>query len=162
LNTDHIEKKVHLRAPRERVWRAISDSAEFGSWFGMKFNGPFTAGAVMRGTIVPTTADTETANAQRQYEGIPFEIKVEQVEPQRLFSFRWHPGAVDPEVDYSKEPTTLVEFLLEDAPDGVLLTISESGFDGIPLGRRAKAFASNEQGWRIQITLIEKYLAQKQ
>jgi len=102
----------------------------------------------------------EVAKAQKKYEGLPFEITIEQMEPQRLFSFRWHPGAVDPAIDYSREPTTLVVFALEQVPDGILLTLTESGFDGIPLERRAKAFASNEQGWSIQMTLIEAYLAQ--
>jgi len=91
---------------------------------------------------------------------VAFEITIEQMEPERLFSFRWHPGAVDPSVDYSNEPTTLVEFSLEQKPDGVLLTVTESGFDQIPLERRAKAFAGNAQGWAIQLTLIEAYLAQ--
>jgi uncharacterized protein YndB with AHSA1/START domain len=160
MSTDRIEKKILLKAPLDRVWRALSDSTEFGTWFGMKFDGPFAPGATMRGVIVPTKMNPEVANAQKKYEGIPFEIAIEQMEPQRLFSFRWHPGAVDPAVDYSQEPTTLVVFTLEQAPDGVLLTVTESGFDGIPLARRAKTFASNEQGWSIQMTLIEAYLAQ--
>jgi uncharacterized protein YndB with AHSA1/START domain len=158
MNTDRIEKKILLRAPMARVWRALSDSTEFGSWFGMKFNGPFAAGATMRGVIVPTTVNAEVANAQRQYEGIPFEITIDRMEPERLFSFRWHPGAVDPAIDYSREPTTLVAFTLEEAADGVLLTVTESGFDQIPLERRAKAFAQNEQGWSMVVKLIEEHL----
>ena len=160
MSTDRIEKKILLKAPIERVWRALSNSEEFGTWFGMKFNDPFTPGARMRGVIVPTKTNPEVAKAQKKYEGLPFEITIEQMEPQRLFSFRWHPGAVDPAIDYSREPTTLVVFALEQVPDGILLTLTESGFDGIPLERRAKAFASNEQGWSIQMTLIEAYLAQ--
>jgi len=160
MSTDRIEKKILLKAPIERVWRALSDSTEFGTWFGMKFDAPFTPGARMRGVIVPTKMNPEVAKAQKKYEGLPFEITIEQMEPQRLFSFRWHPGAVDPAIDYSREPTTLVVFALEQVPDGILLTLTESGFDGIPLERRAKAFASNEQGWSIQMTLIEAYLAQ--
>jgi uncharacterized protein YndB with AHSA1/START domain len=158
-NTDRIEKRVLLRAPRQRVWRAISDSSQFGSWFGVEFNGPFIAGARMTGRIVPTTADAEIARSQKPYEGTPFEISVDRIEPPRLFSFRWHPYAVDAGVDYSKEPTTLVVFELEEAAGGTMLTITESGFDQIPLERRAKAFASNEQGWAAQARLIEKYLA---
>jgi len=158
MNTDRIEKKVLLRAPLERVWRALSDSTEFGTWFGMKFTGPFAPGACMRGMIVPTAVDPEIAKAQKNYEGIPFEINVERMEPERLFSFRWHPGAVDKSIDYSVEPTTLVEFSLTQEADGVLLTVTESGFDQIPLERRANAFNQNEQGWSIQVTLIEKYL----
>ena len=133
MSSDRIEKKILLRAPRERVWRALSDSTEFGSWFGMKFNGPFAPGACMHGTIVPTTADAATASAQKKYEGIPFDITIEQMEPQRLFSFRWHPGAVEPGRDYSNEPTTLVVFALEETADGIMLTMTESGFDGIPI-----------------------------
>jgi uncharacterized protein YndB with AHSA1/START domain len=158
-NTDRIEKRGLLRAPRERVWRAISDSSQFGSWFGVEFEGPFVAGSRMIGRIVPTTVDAEVARSQKPYEGTPFEITVDRIEPQRLFSCRWHPYAVDAAVDYSKEPTTLVVFELEEASGGTMLTITESGFDQIPLDRRAKAFASNEQGWTAQAKLIEKYLA---
>jgi uncharacterized protein YndB with AHSA1/START domain len=160
MSTDRIEKKIVLKAPLQRVWRALSDSKQFGTWFGMKFEGPFAPGATMKGVIVPTAVNPEVANAQKKYEGIPFEISIEQMEPERLFSFRWHPGAVDPAIDYSQEPTTLVVFALEQTPEGVLLTLTESGFDQIPLERRAKTLASNEQGWSIQMTLIEAYLAQ--
>ena len=158
MNTDRIEKYIFLRAPRERVWRALADSTEFGTWFGMKFDGPFTPGGCMRGVIVPTTVDPEVANAQKEYEGIPLEITIEQMEPERLFSFRWHPFAVERGVDYSVEPTTLVVFALEEVPNGVMLTITESGFDRIPLARRATAFTSNEQGWGMVVKLIEEYL----
>jgi uncharacterized protein YndB with AHSA1/START domain len=158
-STDRIEKQVLLKAPRERVWRAISDSAEFGKWFGIVFDGPFVAGKRLVGRIVPTAVDPEVAKSQQPYAGIPVEFEVERMEPPRLFAYRWHPGGVDPKVDYSKEPTTLVEFVLEDAPGGVLLRITESGFDRIPLARRAKAFAGNEAGWEAQTKLIGKYLA---
>jgi uncharacterized protein YndB with AHSA1/START domain len=161
MNTDRIEKKILLRAPRTRVWRALSDSAEFGSWFGMKFDGPFAPGASMRGVIVPTTVNAEVANAQKKYEGMPFEITIEQMEPERLFSFRWHPFAVEQGVDYSVEPTTLIVFTLEEVANGVMLTVTESGFDRIPLPRRAKAFTANEQGWGMIVKLIEEYLVQK-
>jgi uncharacterized protein YndB with AHSA1/START domain len=155
--TDRIEKKILLRAPLHRVWRALTDSTEFGAWFGVKFNGPFQPGS-MRGIIVPTTMDPEIAKAQKPYEGRAFEITVEQMEPERLFSFRWHPYAMDSGVDYSTEPTTLVSFTLEQLPDGVLLTLTESGFDQIPLSRRAQAFQANEPGWGAQMKLIEAYL----
>ena len=158
MNTDRIEKKVLLRAARERVWRAVAGSTEFGSWFGVKFDGPFTPGGKLRGVIVPTTVDAEIARAQKPHEGTPFTIAIEQMEPERLFAFRWHPFAVESGVDYSVEPTTLVTFALEDVAGGVLLTVTESGFDRIPLARRLKAFTANEQGWAIQVTLIEKYL----
>jgi uncharacterized protein YndB with AHSA1/START domain len=159
LSTDRIEKQILLRAPRARVWRALSDSTEFGAWFGMKFDGPFAPGARMKGLIVPTAVDTTVAEAQKPHEGMPVELTIEQMELERLFSFRWHPYAIERGVDYSAEPTTLIVFTLDDAPDGVMLTVTESGFDQIPLARRAKAFTANEQGWGMVITLIEKYLA---
>jgi uncharacterized protein YndB with AHSA1/START domain len=158
MNSDRIEKKILLRAPLKRVWRALADSTEFGTWFGMRFTGPFAPGASMRGIIVPTTVDPEIAAAQKNYEGIPFEITIQQMEQDRLFSFRWHPGAVDPNVDYSAEPTTLVVFALEEVAGGIMLTVTESGFDQIPLARRAKVFADNEGGWGAAITLIERYV----
>ena len=158
-NTDRIEKKVLLRAPRERVWRAISDSRQFGTWFGVKFDAPFVAGTPIVGKLVTTAVDAEVAARQKQYEGHRFEFLVDRIEPMRLFSFRWHPFAMEKDVDYSKEPTTLVAFELEEASGGTMLTVTESGFDRIPLERRAKAFAANEQGWAAQMKLIEKYLA---
>ncbi|HLJ61820.1 MAG TPA: SRPBCC family protein [bacterium] len=160
MSTDGIEKRILLHAPRARVWRALADSTEFGRWFGMRFDGPFAPGASVRGAIVPTTVNAEIATAQKEYEGLPFDIMIEQMEPERLFSFRWHPFAVERDVDYSTEPTTLVTFSLEDAADGVLLTVTESGFDRIPLARRAKAFSANEGGWGMVVKLIEGYLAQ--
>jgi uncharacterized protein YndB with AHSA1/START domain len=158
VSTDRIEKTIVLRAPRERVWRAISDAREFGSWFGVAFETGFAPGARMKGTVVPTTVDAEVAKMQEPYAGTQFEFSVERVEPMRLFSFRWHPFAIDPTVDYSSEPTTLVTFELEDIPDGTLLRITESGFDRVPLARRVEAFEANEEGWTAQARLIEKYL----
>ena len=155
---DRIEKSVLLRAPLERVWQAISDAKEFGAWFGVEFDGPFVAGKAMVGRIVPTKADPEVAKLQEPYSGAKFEITVEAIEPMRLFSFRWHPFAVEPDFDYSKEPTTLVEFRLARENAGTRLVITESGFDRIPLERRAKAFTANEGGWEHQSKLIEKYV----
>ncbi|MFL5363173.1 MAG: SRPBCC family protein [Myxococcales bacterium] len=156
--TDRIQKTVFLRAPLERVWRAISDPAEFGTWFGVAFDGPFVAGARVTGRIVPTKVDAEIAKAQEPYAGAKFECSIDRVEPMRLFSFRWNPYGVEQGVDYSKEPTTLVTFALEEAPGGTKLTITETGFDQIPLERRAKAFSANAEGWAMQAKLIEKYL----
>lgn len=155
-----IEKKVLLRASQSRVWRAISDSQQFGAWFGMKVEGPFVAGKPIKGSIAPTKVDPEIAKLQEPHAGKAFEILIEKVDPEREFAFRWHPFAVDPNVDYSKEPMTLVTFRLEPKDDGVLLTITESGFENIPLERRATAFESNEGGWAAQCRLIEKYLVQ--
>jgi uncharacterized protein YndB with AHSA1/START domain len=161
MSTDRIEKKILLRAPRKRVWKALTDSGEFEKWFGVKFDAPFKPGVSMRGQLIGTSVDAEVAKMQRQYVHKPFELTVETMEAERLFSFRWHPYAVDPNVDYSGEPTTLVEFVLEETPDGVMLTVTESGFDKLPLERRAKAFTANNNGWGIVVTLIEKYLAQE-
>jgi len=158
-STDRIEKQILLRAPLARVWRAISDAEQFGSWFGVAFDAPFSPGARMLGRIVPTKVDPEIAAMQEPHAGKPFECTIERMEPERLFSFRWHPFAVEPGVDYSKEPTTLVVFALEEVQGGTLLTITESGFDGIPLERRAKAFAANDGGWAAQARLVEKFLA---
>ena len=159
MKTDCIEKQILLHASRERVWQAISDSGQFGRWFGVAFDDPFVAGAHLTGRITPTTVDAEVARLQRPHEGRPFEFFVERIEPMQTISFRWHPYAVEPGVDYSQEATTLIVFQLVEAPDGILLSISETGFDRIPLERRAKAFAANDAGWGMQAKLIEKYLA---
>src|SRR5579862_7710759 len=158
MSSDRIEKKVLLRAPIQRVWRALTDTAEFEKWFGVRFDQPFRPGTQMRGKIVGTSVDPEVAKGQKQHESIPFEITIEQIDAERLFSFRWHPFAIEAGVDYSAEPTTLIVFALEKAPEGVVLTISESGFDKIPLERRAKAFSANERGWGIMARLIGEYL----
>jgi uncharacterized protein YndB with AHSA1/START domain len=162
MSTDRIEKKILLHAPVKRVWSALSDSTEFGTWFGMKFEGPFRPGALMRGVIVPTKVNEDVAKAQMEYEGMRVEITIEKMEPERLFSFRWHPYAIEKGVDYSAEPTTLIEFVMEQAKDGVMLTVTESGFDQIPLTRRVKAFAANEEGWGMVLKLIEEYFVRKQ
>ena len=158
---DRIEKTILLRAPLKRVWRALSDAQEFGTWFGVKFDAPFTPGARLSGKVVGSAVDAEVAQAQKQYMRIPFEITIERIEPERRLSFRWHPYAIEPDVDYSKEPTTLIEFTLEEVPSGVMLTVTESGFEQIPLARRAIAFTANERGWGVVVTLVEKYLAEE-
>jgi uncharacterized protein YndB with AHSA1/START domain len=158
-SSDRIVKTVLLRAPLERVWRAISEAQQFGAWFGVAFDGPFVEGATMVGRIVPTEADAEIAKTQEPYRGAKFEIVVDRIEPMRWFSFRWHPFAVERDVDYSKEPMTLVAFQVEEAAGGTTLTITESGFDRLPAARRARAFTMNEQGWAAQARLVEKYLS---
>lgn len=160
--TDRIEKRILLRAPRARVWNAISDAREFGAWFGIEFECPFVAGTRLTGRIVPTRVDAEVARLQAPHTGKPAVFFIERVEPMSLFAFRWHPFAIDPNTDYSKEPTTLVVFELQEQPGGILLTITESGFDRIPLARRAAAFQANDGGWSHQVRLIEKYLAARQ
>jgi uncharacterized protein YndB with AHSA1/START domain len=159
MEPSRIEKKIALRATRERVWQAISDSAQFGTWFGVEFDGPFVAGSWTSGRIVATKVDPEVAKLQAPHRGTPFKIFVERIEPMERFSFRWHPYAIDPTIDYSKEPTTLVTFALAQADDGILLTITESGFEQIPAARRKQAFEANDGGWTYQTRLIEKYLA---
>lgn len=158
MSTDRIEKKIVIKAPRSRVWRAISDSAEFGHWFGVRFEGAFAPGKTMHGAIVGTKVDAEIAKAQEKHAGISFEFVIDRIEPERLFSFRWHPNAVERGRDYSAEPMTLVEFVLEEQGNYTLLTVVESGFDRIPISRREQAFKANDGGWGAVIGLIEKYL----
>lgn len=148
MNTDRIEKRVVLRAERSRVWRAISNAEEFGAWFRVKLEGEFAEGATIRGKI-----------SCPGYEHLTMEMLVARIEPERYFAYRWHPGAIDPAVDYSSEPTTLVEFRLEEADGGTLLTIVESGFDQIPVARRAAAFRMNDGGWTEQSRNIERYVS---
>jgi uncharacterized protein YndB with AHSA1/START domain len=157
--TDRIEKRALLHAPRARVWSAISDARQFGTWFGVEFDGAFAPGAQLTGRIVPTQVDPVVARMQEPHAGLAFRFNVDRIEPMRLFSFRWHPFATEPGVDYSKEPMTLVVFELVEATGGTLLTITESGFDRIPVARRAQAFEANDGGWQHQLTLIQKYLA---
>jgi len=145
--TDRIEKNVTLKAPRSRVWRAIADSEQFGEWFRVKLESPFKEGETVRGKIL-----------HKGYEHMKFDMEIEKIEPERYFSYRWHPYPIDPKVDYSKEPTTLVEFTLEDDNGGTALTIVESGFDRIPLARRAEAFRMNDNGWTGQIKAIANYV----
>jgi uncharacterized protein YndB with AHSA1/START domain len=149
-STDRIEKQVTLRAPRSRVWRALTRAEEFGSWFGVKLERDFAEGAAVRGRITI-----------KKYEDAMFEMLVERIQPERLFSYRWHPYAIDPKHDYSSEPTTLVEFRLEETEDGkgTELTVVESGFDRLPATRRAEAFRMNEGGWTGQLRNIERHVS---
>jgi uncharacterized protein YndB with AHSA1/START domain len=148
MSTDRIEKRVVLRAPRTRVWRAITNAEEFGTWFRIKLDGAFAAGSEVRGKITSPG-----------YDHLTVDMLVERIDPERYFSYRWHPYPIDPKVDYSAEPTTLVEFKLEEAEGGTAVTIVESGFDRIPLARRAEAFRMNDQGWAGQIKNLERYVA---
>ena len=152
--TDRISKAVWLAAPRDRVWRAVSDAREFGSWFGVEFDGAFAPGAPATGRVAPTRVDPAMAKMQEPYAGMAFALTVEQLDPPRLFSFRWHPAAAG-----SRDVRTLVAFVLEDVSNGTLLTITESGFEGISPDRRGRALDANEQGWHAQTKLLEKYLA---
>jgi uncharacterized protein YndB with AHSA1/START domain len=154
--SDRIKKSVLLKAPLSKVWTAISDSQAFGTWFGMQIDGPFEPGRTVEGTMTATQVDPAVAKHQEPYRGMRCVMMIERVEPERRFAFRWHPGE---EPDMGPEaPTTLVTFELEEVAGGTRLTIVESGFDRIPLERRAKAFADNEEGWQVQLSLIARYL----
>jgi uncharacterized protein YndB with AHSA1/START domain len=147
-SADRIEKTVLLRASRARVWRALTDAREFGTWFRVALDGAFAEGATVRGRIT-----------YPGYEHLTVEMLIERMDPERLFSYRWHPYAIDPEADYAAEPTTLVEFRLEEVTGGTRLTVVESGFDRLPAGRRAEAFRMNEGGWSEQLVNIERHVA---
>ncbi|HEX6432857.1 MAG TPA: SRPBCC family protein, partial [Gemmatimonadales bacterium] len=144
-STDRIEKTIVLRAPRSKVWRALTDPTQFSDWFGATLKDPFTPGARVRGPVT-----------YPGYEHLTMDITIERVEPERLFSWRWHPGG-DPDIDPS-EPMTLVVFQLEDAPEGTRLTVTETGFDRVPVARRGKAYRENDEGWTGQLENIRKYL----
>jgi len=152
-----IRKTTRLEAPLARVWAALSDSAAFGAWFGAEFDGPFVAGTTVTARIRPTTVDAEVAVLQAPYAGTPFTVHVERVEPLSRLSFRWHPSGVGGP-DHPDDPTTLVTFTLEAHGDATELTVTESGFEHIPLERRAAAFAGNDGGWTHQLRLVALYL----
>ncbi len=151
---DHIEKRIELKAPISRIWRALTDYREFGKWFRVKLDGPFVPGQVSRGQIT-----------YPGYEHLKWEAVVQKMEPERLFSFTWpHPKSLnkaDSPRDYSEEPTTLVEFRLEKTASGTLLVLSESGFDKLPGDRRLEAFRRNDGGWTEQMKNVENYVSQK-
>ena len=155
--TDRIEKKVLLKAPQDRVWRAITDARQFERWFGVELQGDFTPAARLHGKIANCASEADpSAEAPKKK---PVQMHVERIEPMSSFAWRWHPYTVEATYDYSKEPMTLVEFELEAADGGTMLTITESGFDSIPLARRATAFEAHEEGWVVQSERLEKYLA---
>ena len=147
-NTDRIEKKIVLAAPRSRVWRALTDSSEFGTWFRAEIAAPFEAGKRATGRVT-----------YPGYEHLKFEVDVERIEPETLFALRWHPSATDPDTDYSEEPMTRVEFRLAEVPGGTELTVVESGFDALPAHRRETAWRSNEGGWQVQLGNIQRHVA---
>lgn len=145
--TDRIEKAIELKAPLERVWRALTDIDQFGQWFRVKLDGPFTPGEETVGHIT-----------YPGYEHLVWRCRTVAIEPMRRFAFTWHPYAVDPDADYSSEPPTLVEFRLEPVGEWVRLLITESGFDALPPRRREEAFPRNEGGWTIQVQNIRDYV----
>jgi uncharacterized protein YndB with AHSA1/START domain len=145
---NRIEKRIELKAPVARVWRAITDPREFGSWFKVAIEGPFVAGKPAAGRIT-----------HPGYEHVRWQVVVQQIQPEKLFSFTWHPYGIDPKVDYSKETPTLVEFRLAPSAAGTLLIVTETGFDKVPADRRAEAFRMNDSSWAQQMTNIETYVA---
>jgi uncharacterized protein YndB with AHSA1/START domain len=147
--SDRIDKTIELKAPVSRVWKALTDYQEFGKWFRVRLEGPFVPGQISRGHVT-----------YPGYEHLRWEAMVQKMEPERLFSFTWHPYAVDPKQDYSKEPPTLVEFTLEKTANGTLLRIAESGFDKLPSRRREEAFRMNEGGWSVQLENIAQHVGQ--
>jgi uncharacterized protein YndB with AHSA1/START domain len=149
-STDRIEKEIVVKAPRSRVWRALTDAAEFGRWFGAEMKDTFAPGARAQGRIT-----------YPGYEHLMLDITVELMEPERFFSWRWHPHAVDPKQDYSGEPTTLVEFELTDVPGGTRVKVVESGFDRIPPARRAEAYRRNSEGWAEQVRNIARFVDER-
>jgi uncharacterized protein YndB with AHSA1/START domain len=148
---DRIEKSIDVKAPVSRVWRALTDYREFGQWFRVALEGPFVPGKAARGQIL-----------YPGYEHLTWVATVQRMEPERLFSFTWHPYAVDPKIDYSSEPPTLVEFKLEAIPGGTRLVVTESGFAAVPAHRRDEAFRMNDKGWGIQMQNIAHHVEQTQ
>ena len=146
--TDRIEKEIVLRAPRSRVWRALANAEEFGAWFGIKLEGAFAPGASVKGSITSPG-----------HEHVTIEFAIERMDPENRLSYRWHPYPVESGVDYSNEPTTLVEFQLEEVAGGTQLTVVESGFDRIPAARRAEAFRMNDAGWDEELENLARYVA---
>jgi uncharacterized protein YndB with AHSA1/START domain len=144
-----IEQSIELKAPVSRVWRALTDYREFGEWFRVKLDGPFLEGHASTGHITHPS-----------YAHVKWKVVVQKMEPERLFSFTWHPYSVDPKIDYSKETPTLVEFRLEKTAGGTRLSVTESGFDKIPSERRLEAFRRNSAGWAAQMKNIETHIAQ--
>lgn len=147
-STDRIERSIHIKAPRTRVWRALSNAEEFGEWFGADLKGKtFAPGATVQ---VPLTI--------KGFEHVLFDMRIERIEPEDLLTYRWHPYAIDPAIDYSKEQRTLVTLTLKDVDGGTLLTVVESGFDNVPPERRLTAFRMNSNGWDAQLKNIDRYV----
>jgi len=144
---DRIEKSIELKAPVERVWRALTDHNQFGEWFRVKLDGPFVRGELACGRITFPG-----------YEHVKWEARIKRMDAPRLFSFTWHPYAVDPDVDYSQETPTLVEFRLEPIANGTRLTVVESGFDALPSNRRPHALRMNDAGWTEQMRNIQAHV----
>jgi uncharacterized protein YndB with AHSA1/START domain len=147
-DTDRIERQIVMNAPRSRVWQALSRAEEFGDWFG----------AALKGQVMAPGRRVQGPITISGYEHVQFDVTIERMEPESLLSFRWHPYAVEPNIDYSNEPTTLVTFELSEVEGGTLLKVVEAGFDGIPLPRRFTAYRMNSAGWEGQLRNIERHV----
>jgi len=148
---DQIERSLIIPAPRERVWEALTDPKQFGEWFHVDLNGDtFEPGVTVRGKV-----------KEKDHENLPIEMTIGQIEENKIFTWRWHPAAIDPQADYSRESTTHVEFMLEEAPGGTRLSLVESGFDQLPSERRDAAYRMNYDGWGIQLSRIDDYVTRK-
>jgi uncharacterized protein YndB with AHSA1/START domain len=147
MEQNRIEKHIDLKASPSRVWKALTDHNEFGQWFGVNLEGPFVVGKTVAGKLT-----------YPGFEHMQWAVEVKKMEPERLFSFTWHPYAIDVTIDYSKETPTLVEFTLEPNGSGTHLTVTESGFDKIPADRQLEAFRKDEEGWTEQMENIAKYV----
>ena len=141
--SDRIERSIDLKAAQSRVWKALTDHREFGAWFGVRLDGPFKPGQPSTGQITI-----------KGFDHIRWSAVVQKIEPERYFSYNWHPYAIDPKVDYSGEPSTLVEFFLEKSAKGTLVRVVESGFDKLPPDRRDISFRMNDRGWAAQLVNI--------
>jgi uncharacterized protein YndB with AHSA1/START domain len=146
---NEIEKQIDVKAPLSRVWRALTDHREFGQWFQVRLDGPFVPGQACAGAMT-----------YPGFEGKPFTVMVKEIQPERLFSYTWHPYALDPDRDYDAEPQTLVVFTLQEIAGGTRLTVNESGFDSLPADRREEAFSMNEGGWEAQLQNVARHVAQ--
>ena len=160
--SDSIYETITLRASWGRAWLAISNAQEFGAWFGARFDGPFVPGVTLKGTIEPTTADAEFAARQRRYAGLPIELTVESIDPDRRMTFSWHPFTIGLDLDARFEPTTRVALELHGDQEGVVLTVTESGFRYLPAARRAWAYVAHEEGWEQRLLLVKKHVERAQ
>jgi uncharacterized protein YndB with AHSA1/START domain len=149
IDDDRIEKQIELKAPRSRVWRALTDYREFSAWFRVNLESPFVPGQTSRGQIT-----------YPGYEHVQMEVVVQKMEPEHLFSYTWHPYAIEPGVDYSEETPTMVEFTLKEITGGTLLTVTESGFQKLPPSRRAEAFRMDSEGWSEQLENIARHVGE--
>jgi uncharacterized protein YndB with AHSA1/START domain len=160
MTEDRIEKSVDIRAPRDRVWKALADSQEFGRWFGARFEGPFVPGRAVRGVITPSELATPEETAGHPYLGRPMVLQVERMDPPTRFSYRWQPLEGRDDLVRGEGPSTLVEFTLEEMKGGTRVKIVESGFSLLPAKHRKPAYESHEGGWGVQVQRIRVHIEQ--